>query len=217
MQDFEDKSNKKGYRFLKVAGDIFVLNLEFLLVSALSLTILFFPSLFALVNLLKNEKESYINPFKDYFLLIKKYIKLGVKYWICFTPIYLVLSYLIYLDYQLIKENENIMLAWLSLIICFGIVIALTSSIIELPLYITYFDNDKAFDSFQKASLIARKKILLIISSWMIILSFAFIFYMFFPLIFFFGIGLMIYLIVLMSSRVYETLEREEKDRIKNN
>ena len=217
MQDFEDKSNKKGYRFLKVAGDIFVLNSEFLLVSALSLTILFFPSLFALVNLLKNEKESYINPFKDYFLLIKKYIKLGVKYWICFTPIYLVLSYLIYLDYQLIKGNENIMLAWLSLIICFGIVIALTSSIIELPLYITYFDNDKAFDSFQKASLIARKKILLIISSWMIILSFAFIFYMFFPLIFFFGIGLMIYLIVLMSSRVYETLEREEKDRIKNN
>ena len=217
MQDFEDKSNKKGYRFLKVAGDIFVLNLEFILISALSLTILFFPSLFALVNLLKNEKESYINPFKDYFLLIKKYIKLGVKYWICFTPIYLVLSYLIYLDYQLIKENENIMLAWLSLIICFGIVIALTSSIIELPLYITYFDNDKAFDSFQKASLIARKKILLIISSWMIILSFAFIFYMFFPLIFFFGIGLMIYLIVLMSSRVYETLEREEKDRIKNN
>ena len=217
MQDFEDKSNKKGYRFLKVAGDIFVLNLEFLLVSALSLTILFFPSLFALVNLLKNEKESYINPFKDYFLLIKKYIKLGVKYWICFTPIYLVLSYLIYLDYQLIKGNENIMLAWLSLIICFGIVIALTSSIIELPLYITYFDNDKAFDSFQKASLIARKKILLIISSWMIILSFAFIFYMFFPLIFFFGIGLMIYLIVLMSSRVYEILEREEKDRIKNN
>ena len=217
MQDFEDKSNKKGYRFLKVAGDIFVLNLEFLLVSALSLTILFFPSLFALVNLLKNEKESYINPFKDYFLLIKKYIKLGVKYWICFTPIYLVLTYLIYLDYQLIKGNENIMLAWLSLIICFGIVIALTSSIIELPLYITYFDNDKAFDSFQKASLIARKKILLIISSWMIILSFAFIFYMFFPLIFFFGIGLMIYLIVLMSSRVYETLEREEKDRIKNN
>ena len=193
------------------------MNLEFLLVSALSLTILFFPSLFALVNLLKNEKESYINPFKDYFLLIKKYIKLGVKYWICFTPIYLVLSYLIYLDYQLIKGNENIMLAWLSLIICFGIVIALTSSIIELPLYITYFDNDKAFDSFQKASLIARKKILLIISSWMIILSFAFIFYMFFPLIFFFGIGLMIYLIVLMSSRVYETLEREEKDRIKNN
>lgn len=217
MQDFEDKSNKKGYRFLKVAGDIFVLNLEFILISALSLTILFFPSLFALVNLLKNEKESYINPFKDYFLLIKKYIKIGVKYWICFTPIYLVLSYLIYLDYQLIKGNENIMLAWLSLIICFGIVIALTSSIIELPLYITYFDNDKAFDSFQKASLIARKKILLIISSWMIILSFAFIFYMFFPLIFFFGIGLMIYLIVLMSSRVYETLEREEKDRIKNN
>ena len=217
MQDFEDKSNKKGYRFLKVAGDIFVLNLEFLLVSALSLTILFFPSLFALVNLLKNEKESYINPFKDYFLLIKKYIKLGVKYWICFTPIYLVLSYLIYLDYQLIKGNENIMLAWLSLIICFGIVIALTSSIIELPLYITYFDNDKAFDSFQKASLIARKKILLIISSWMLILSFAFIFYMFFPLIFFFGFGLMIYLIVLMSSIVYETLEREEKDRIKNN
>ena len=98
-----------------------------------------------------------------------------------------------------------------------GIVIALTSSIIELPLYITYFDNNKAFDSFQKASLIARKKFLLIISSWMIILSFAFIFYMFFPLIFFFGVALMIYLIVLMSSRVYETLEREEKDRIKNN
>ena len=217
MQDFEDKSNKKGYRFLKVAGDIFVLNLEFILVSALSLTILFFPSLFALVNLLKSEKGSYINPFKDYFLLIKKYMKLGIKYWICFIPIYLVLSYLIYLDYQLIKGNENIMLAWLSLIICLGIVIALTSSIIELPLYITYFDNDKAFDSFQKASLIARKKILLIISSWMIILSFAFIFYMFFPLIFFFGVALMIYLIVLMSSRVYETLEREEKDRIKNN
>lgn len=217
MQDFEDKSNKKGYRFLKVAGDIFVLNLEFILVSVLSLTILFFPSLFALVNLLKSEKESYINAFKDYFLLIKKYMKLGIKYWICFIPIYLLLSYLIYLDYQLIKGNENIMLAWLSLIICFGIVIALTSSIIELPLYITYFDNDKAFDSFQKASLIARKKILLIISSWMIILSFAFIFYMFFPLIFFFGVALMIYLIVLMSSRVYETLEQEEKDRIKNN
>lgn len=216
MQDFEDKSNKKGYRFLKVTGDIFVLNLEFILVSIFSLTILFFPSLFALVNILKDEKESYINPFKDYFLLIKKYIKLGIKYWLCFTPIYLILSYLIYLDYQLIRGNDNIMFAWFSLIICIGIVIALTSSIIELPLYIAYFDNDKAFDSFQKASLIARKKILLIISSWMIILSFAFVFYMFFPLIFFFGIGLMVYLIVLMSSRVYEQLVREEKDRIKN-
>ena len=67
MQDFEDKSNKKGYRFLKVAGDIFVLNLEFLLVSALSLTILFFPSLFALVNLLKSEKEELLeNRYQKY-------------------------------------------------------------------------------------------------------------------------------------------------------
>lgn len=42
MQDYEGKMNGKGYRFLKVAGDLLVLNLEFILCKALSLTILFF-------------------------------------------------------------------------------------------------------------------------------------------------------------------------------
>lgn len=215
MQDFDKKTNGKGYRFLKVLGDIFVLNIEFILVTCLSLTVLFFPALFALVELFKNEKTSYVNPFSDYFTLIKKHIKKGLKYWITFLPIYALLAYVLYLDYQLIRANENIMFAWMSLIIIIGILIALTSALIELPLFIAYFDDEKALDCFRKASLIARKKLLLVLSSWMCILSFAFVFYMFYPLIFFFGIGLMVYLVTIMSERIYEQLVREEKARLK--
>lgn len=215
MQDFDKKTNGKGYRFLKVLGDIFVLNIEFILVTCLSLTVLFFPALFALVELFKNEKTSYVNPFSDYFTLIKKHIKKGLKYWITFLPIYALLAYVLYLDYQLIHANENVMVAWMSLIIIIGILIALTSALIELPLFIAYFDDEKALDCFRKASLIARKKLLLVLSSWMCILSFVFVFYMFYPLIFFFGIGLMVYLVTIMSARVYEQLVREEKARLK--
>lgn len=215
MQDFDKKTNGKSYRFLKVLGDIFVLNIEFILVTCLSLTVLFFPALFALVELFKNEKTSYVNPFSDYFTLIKKHIKKGLKYWITFLPIYALLAYVLYLDYQLIRANENIMFAWMSLIIIIGILIALTSALIELPLFIAYFDDEKALDCFRKASLIARKKLLLVLSSWMCILSFAFVFYMFYPLIFFFGIGLMVYQVTIMSERIYEQLVREEKARLK--
>lgn len=215
MQDFDKKTNGKGYRFLKVLGDIFVLNIEFILATCLSLTVLFFPALFALVELFKNEKTSYVNPFSDYFALIKKHIKKGLKYWITFFPIYALLAYVLYLDYQLIHANENVMVAWMSLIIIIGILIVLTSALIELPLFIAYFDDEKALDCFRKASLIARKKLLLVLSSWMCILSFVLVFYMFYPLIFFFGIGLMVYLVTRMSERVYEQLVREEKARLK--
>lgn len=130
-------------------------------------------------------------------------------------PLYALLVYVLYLDYQLIHANENVMVAWMSLIIIIGILIALTSTLIKLPLFISYFDDKKTLDCFRKASLIARKKLLLVLSSWMCILSFAFVFYMFYPLISFFGIGLMVYLVTRMSERVYEQLVREEKARLK--
>lgn len=216
MNNYEKQTNGKGYRFLKVLGDIFILNIEFLIVSILSLTLLFFPALFALVELFVKEKDSYVNPFKDYFFTIKKHLKNGINYWLVFAPIYGICAYLLYIDYQLINANEKIMFAWMSLIIIIGILIAITSALIELPMLIAYFGEDSAINNFRKASLIARKKILLVVSSWMCILSFCFVFYMYYPLVAFFGVGLMVYCVTLISRNVYEKLVYEEKERIKN-
>ncbi len=216
MPDSDKKFNSKGYRFLKVTGDIFVINLEFILTVCLSLTFLFFPALFSMNELFRKEKTSFVNPFKDFFLLIGKHFKTGWKYWLVFLPIYALFGYFLYLDYQLIRSDDNVTFAWLSLILSIGILLALTSAIIELSLYKAYFDKEEsALLSFRKASLIARKKPLLVLSTWLLVLSFAFVFYLFYPLIFFFGIGLLSYLTVLMSSNVYEKLLREEDERIK--
>ena len=215
MQDYEGKMNGKGYRFLKVAGDLLVLNLEFILCTALSLTILFFPSLFALVSLCKKEKESYVNPFKDFFIEMKKFMKRGLIYEAIFLPIYALCAYLLYLDYQLIQQGETAFLAWLGLVILIGFLIAITSSLIELPIFYAYFNEEKAWLGYQKAALITRKKVLLVITSWMIILTFLFIFYMFYPLVFFFGIALCCYILVSLSRSVYERLVIEEEKRKK--
>lgn len=215
MSDYEKKSNNKGYRFLKVTGDIFVLNLEFIFTVILSLTFLFFPALFSLAEVLKNEKHSYANPFRDFFVLIKKHFRKGTIYWLIFLPLYALFSYLLYLDYQLIQNQTQLLFAWGSLILVIGIIIALTSAIMQLVNFVSYFEESSAWTAFQKASLIARKKFLLVLSTWMLVLSFVFIFYMFWPLIFFFGIGLMVYLSVCMSRNVYEKLRREEDERLK--
>ena len=61
MGDFERKMDSKGYRFLKIVADLFVVNFEFLFTVIFSLTFLFFPSLFALIELCKKEKVTFID------------------------------------------------------------------------------------------------------------------------------------------------------------
>lgn len=213
MSDYERKMNGKGYRFMKICGDLLVLNIEFILTVVFSLTFLFFPALFSLVDLLKKEKESYVNPFKDYFIGIKKYFRLGSQYWLIAFPIYALSAYLLYLDYQLIHDSAQSLMAWLALIIVIGFLLAMTSAFIELPIFLSYFEEKSAWMAYKKAALIARKKVLLLLTSWMIIIAFLLLFYVFYPFIFFFGIALMAYIIVGISRKVYETLEREEKKR----
>ena len=107
MGDFERKMDSKGYRFLKIVADLFVVNFEFLFTVIFSLTFLFFPSLFALIELCKKEKETYVRPFKDYFELLKQNYSVGWKYWCVFTPIYALCIYSIYLSYQLIQSDSS--------------------------------------------------------------------------------------------------------------
>lgn len=215
MGDFERKMDSKGYRFLKIVADLFVVNFEFLFTVIFSLTFLLFPSLFALIELCKKEKETYVRPFKDYFELLKQNYSVGWKYWCVFTPIYALCIYSIYLSYQLIQSDSFPIMAWISVIVVVGILIALTSAIIHLALFRAYFGDETPMNGFKKASLIARKKIFLTATIWVTILIFAFVYYLFLPIVLILGFGILGYIIVSLADRFYCKLYREEQDRLK--
>ena len=61
MSDFERKMDSKGYRILKIIADLFILNFEFMITVIFSLTFLIFPSIFALVETCKREKETKVS------------------------------------------------------------------------------------------------------------------------------------------------------------
>ncbi len=216
MGDFEKKMDSKGYRILKTIADLFLVNLEFLFTVVFSLSFLFYPALFALVEFCKKEKETYVRPFKDYFLLVKTHYSVGWKYWCVFTPIYALLGYSIYLSYQLIINSNMSFMAWLSMVIVVGVVLVLTSAIFHLSLFRAYFGDEPALSGFRKASLVARKKIFITATIWVMLACFAFLYYLFLPLILIVGFGYIAYLVVSLADKTYSRLYREEQDRIKN-
>lgn len=216
MADFEKKMDSKGYRILKTIADLFLVNIEFLFTVVISLSFLFYPALFALVEFCKKEKETYVRPFKDYFQLIRFHYSAGWKYWCVFTPIYAILGYSIYLSYQLIVSSDMSVLAWLSMIIVIGIVLVITSAIFHLSLFRAYFGDEEPLSGFRKASLVARKKIFITATIWVMLACTAFLYYLFLPLILIFGLGYVAFLIVSLADKTYSRLYREEQDRIKS-
>ena len=73
MSDFERKMDSKGYRILKIIADLFILNFEFMITVIFSLTFLIFPSIFALVETCKREKETYETNWNKYSFDINRF------------------------------------------------------------------------------------------------------------------------------------------------
>lgn len=215
MSDFERKMDSKGYRILKIIADLFILNFEFMITVIFSLTFLIFPSIFALVETCKREKETYVRPFKDYFLSLKKNYSVGWRYWCVFTPIYGFLGYSIYLSYQLMLNSALPIMAILSMVVVIGILIALTCALIHLALLRSYFEDEKTLMGFKKACLIARKKVFLTLTLFITLAIFAFAYYMFWPIMLVVGYGIIAFIEVSIADRFYSQLYREEQDRIK--
>ena len=80
MKSFEEKLNSPFYKYSKLAFDLLALNIIFILMSALSLFVLFFPGLISLHKVMNNfvnniDEKTY----RTFFQEIKR-IKLFIAY-----------------------------------------------------------------------------------------------------------------------------------------
>ena len=73
MKSFEQKLNSPFFKYSKLAFDILVLNIIFILISLLSLFVLFFPGLVSIHKVMNNFVNNRDLPtYKTYFIEIKK-------------------------------------------------------------------------------------------------------------------------------------------------
>lgn len=212
---FENKLNNKFFMVLKKIGDLIVLNLLFIVTTVLSLGLLFMPGLFSMSEVIR-DIDNFINPF-NYFKLLKKHFKIGLKFDLIFIVLSLASSYLIFINYQTLINNIEPLISLIGLIILVGFVICLITLFLHVIIFRVYFeDENKVIDIIKKSALIARKKIWVTITLWLCFLIVLFISYLYVFLLLIILISLMVYVNHLLAKRTYTTLKQEEEERIKN-
>ena len=158
-QDFEKKTNSKAYVVLKMIADTVLLNLIFLLVSALSAFVLFFPALVALTTCMnKMISYEYYNPFTTFFVELKEQWSFMWRLEVLGMSILLALGGIGYLYYVYIVNYGYTWVIWLAIGIMSSFVVILLIILMHLLIFNEYFKDDTFFMMIRKSAVIARRK-----------------------------------------------------------
>ena len=181
MKSFEEKLNSPFYKYSKLAFDLLALNIIFILMSALSLFVLFFPGLISLHKVMNNfvnniDEKTY----RTFFQEIKRQWSFSWRVSILCWIIIIVLGVIAYVDISIIVNTNQSYLGYGSLIIVVPTFLVLTSIFVNLMLYNNYYDDDTFKVMLKKSSLITLKKKLLTFLNLIIFICFVVLLF-FFP------------------------------------
>ena len=211
---FERRLNNPFFKYSKRFFDLIALNVIFLLVSALSLMVLFFPglvSLHTIANKMIHDEEE--NPYKTFFVEIKnqwmfnwRIEVVGMIVVIITTAIYV--GDIIYKDYIIYDW-----IVWFSLVFTSAVLIVLVTLFINLMLFNSYFKSDTFFMMIRKSALISRTKIFRSILNVLILLSFVVILWIFPYIGILFSFSFYIYIVEAINRKMFTEMLIEEQKR----
>ena len=214
-QDFEKKTNSRVFLFLKRIGDTLVLNLIFVLVSALSAFVLFFPGLVALTTCLnKMINYEYYNPFLSFFEEIKNQWSFMWRLEVLCMVTLAVLGGIGYLYYVYIVNYGYTWIIWAAIAIVVSVTIILIIVFLHLLIYNEYFKDDTFFMMIRKSALIARKKPLISLLMFLFLLCDAIATYIIPYISIFISFSLIVILNLLISQNTYKKIYLEEEKRM---
>lgn len=211
----EGKLNSPLYRYSKLAFDLLMLNIIFILVSVLSLFVLFFPSLVSLhtiINNIINDKDDE-NVYKTFFLEIKRQWSFSWRIEVLGMIILLIIGVIIYFDFVVIVNTKVSYIGYISLCFIIPVFLVLLSIFINLMLFNNYYKDDTFMMMIQKSALISLKKKLLTFINLIIFICF-FVILFFIPYIApFISFSFYIYIIEAINRKAFIEISNNEKER----
>ena len=214
MKSFEEKLNSPFYKYSKLAFDLLALNIIFILMSTLSLFVLFFPGLISLHKVMNNfvnniDEKTY----RTFFQEIKRQWSFSWRVSILCWIIIIVLGVIAYVDISIIVNTNQSYLGYGSIIIVVPTFLVLTSIFVNLMLYNNYYDDDTFKVMLKKSSLITLKKKLLTFLNLIIFICFVVLLFFFPFLIPFISFSLYIYIVEAINKKAFIEIANKEKER----
>lgn len=214
MKSFEQKLNSPFFKYSKLVFDILVLNIIFILISLLSLFVLFFPGLVSIHKVMNNFVNNRDLPtYKTYFLEIKKKWSFTWRLSLLGWTIILILGALVYLDISIIINTTQSYIGYGSLIIIIPVILVFVSILVNLMLYNNYYDDDTFKMMIKKSALITLKKKLLTFLNIIIFVCFVVLLFFFPVLLPFISFSLYIYLVEIINKKEFIEISNQEKER----
>ena len=214
MKSFEQKLNSPFFKYSKLVFDILVLNIMFILISLLSLFVLFFPGLVSIHKVMNNFVNNMDLPtYKTYFLEIKKQWSFTWRLSLLGWTIILILGALVYLDISIIINTTQSYIGYGSLIIIIPVILVFVSILVNLMLYNNYYDDDTFKMMIKKSALITLKKKLLTFLNIIIFVCFVVLLFFFPVSLPFISFSLYIYLVEIINKKAFIEISNQEKER----
>ena len=214
MKSFEQKLNSPFFKYSKLVFDILVLNIIFILISLLSLFVLFFPGLVSIHKVMNNFVNNTDLPtYKTYFLEIKKQWSFTWRLSLLGWTIILILGALVYLDISIIINTTQSYIGYGSLIIIIPVILVFVSILVNLMLYNNYYDDDTFKMMIKKSALITLEKKLLTFLNIIIFVCFVVLLFFFPVLLPFISFSLYIYLVEIINKKAFIEISNQEKER----
>ncbi|MBQ9266077.1 MAG: hypothetical protein IJ186_03325 [Bacilli bacterium] len=213
-KSFEQKLNSPFYKYSKRVVDLVALNIIFILMSALSLMVLFFPGLVALHTVIFNMvHEKDIPPYKTFFLEIKEEWSFCWRLEVLGMSVLLITGTLIYFDLVYIRATEYNLIAWFSLVFVISVFIILFIVYENLIVFNNYFKDDTFKMMIKKSALISLKRKWMSVLNLIIFIVFGVTLFIFPYIIPFISFTAYIYIVETLSRKRFTEIAVEENER----
>jgi uncharacterized membrane protein YesL len=213
-KSLEEKLNSPFYKYSKRLFDLFLLNIIFILISAGTALVLFFPGLVAFHTVIYNFVNDIDEPvYKTFFQEIKKEWSFCWRLEVLCMSVLLIVGVIVYFDIVYIKKVEYNLIAWFSLVFVGSIFVIAFIVYENLIIFNNYFKDDTFKMMIKKAALISLRKKLLSILNLVIFIAFVVVLYIFPYIVPFISFNAYIYIVEAINKKKFNEIAVEENER----
>lgn len=211
---FERRLNNPFFKYSKRFIDLIALNIIFILVSALSLLVLFFPGLVSLHTIANNMIHDVDeNPYKTFFVEIKRQWSFMWRMEVLCMSVVIIVGAIVAGDIIYKEQIAYDLIVWFSLIFVSAVSFVLITIYLNLMIFNNYMKNDTFWMMIKKSALITFKKIGWSLLNVAILASFVIVMWIIPYIIPFLSFSFYIYIIEAINRKTYTQIKIEEEKR----
>ena len=211
---FERRLNNPFFKYSKRFIDLIALNIVFILVSALSLLVLFFPGLISLHTIANNMIHDVDeNPYKTFFVEIKRQWSFMWRMEVLCMSVVIIAGAIVAGDIIYKEQIAYDLIVWFSLIFVSAVSFVLITIYLNLMIFNNYMKNDTFWMMIKKSALITFKKIGWSLLNVAILASFVIVMWIIPYIIPFLSFSFYIYIIEAINRKTYTQIKIEEEKR----